>query len=115
MSERTVRYVFAAGLLSARILCAGIPLPDTKALQSDYVRTFNAGDDELYTNAIPNSAAAAFMLKNTPRFACPDKDIERTYYFRWWTYRKHLRHNIGLWTVSTLISEEKPREENTWK
>ena len=64
---------------------------DTKALLSDYVRRFNAHDVEHYTNAVCNAEAEAFMLKNCPRLACPDKDIERTYYFRWWTFRKHLR------------------------
>ena len=77
--------------------------PDTRALLSDYVRRFNALDVEHYTNAICNADAEAFMLKNCPRFACPDKDIERTYYFRWWTYRKHLRHDAGVWTVSEFL------------
>jgi hypothetical protein len=58
-------------------------LPDTKALLRDYVRRFNAADEELYANAIPNAEAEDFLLENIPRFACPDKDIERTYYFRW--------------------------------
>ena len=78
-------------------------LPDTTALLKDYVRTFNAKDEEVYTNAIPNAAAEAFMLANCPRFACPDKDVERTYYFRWWTYRKHLRHDVGCWTVTEFL------------
>ena len=76
---------------------------DTKALLSDYVRRFNAKDDECYANAIPNVRAEAFMLENCPRFACPDKDIERTYYFRWWTFRKHLRHDLGHWTVTEFL------------
>ncbi len=76
---------------------------DTKALLSDYVRRFNAHDVEQYTNAIPNAAAEAFLLANVPRFACPDKEIERTWYFRWWTFRKHLRHDLGLWTVTEFL------------
>ena len=78
-------------------------LPDTKLILSEYVRRFNSKDDELYTNAIPNSAAEDFMLANVPRFACPDKDIERTYYFRWWTYRKHLRRGDGGWRVTEFL------------
>ena len=77
-------------------------LPATQPILSEYVRRFNAGDDELYTNAIPNSAAAAFLMSNAPRFACPDKDIERTYYFRWWTFRKHLRRGGG-WRVTEFL------------
>lgn len=76
---------------------------DTKAILSTYVRRFNAKDDECYTNAISNADAETFMLENCPRFACPDKDIERTYYFRWWTFRKHLRRNLGHWTVTEFL------------
>ena len=76
---------------------------DLKGLLSTYVRRFNAQDVEHYTNAVPNSAAEDFMLANCPRFACPDKDVERTYYFRWWTFRKHLRRDTGRWTVSEFL------------
>ncbi len=31
------------------------------------------------------------MKNEVPVFECPDKDIERTYYFRFWTYRKHIK------------------------
>lgn len=77
--------------------------PETRRLLSDYVRRFNAGDEECYTNAIPNAAAERFLMANVPRFACPDRTIEEIYYFRWWTYRKHLRHDIGVWTVSEFL------------
>lgn len=69
----------------------------------EYVRKFNELDDELYANEIPNSESEAFLLKNVPLFECPDADIERTYYFRWWTFRKHLRHNLGLWTITEFL------------
>ena len=66
----------------------GILGPET--LQT-YVAQFNAGDNELYPQHVPNAQAAAFLQANVPRFECPDAEIERTYYFRWWTYRKHLK------------------------
>jgi hypothetical protein len=40
--------------------------------------------------AISNDQAADWMGKNIPLFECSDKDIEETYYFRWWAYRKHI-------------------------
>ena len=58
---------------------------------SDYVERFNAGDDELFATYIPISQALEFLAANIPRFECPDKQIEETYYFRWWTFRKHVR------------------------
>ncbi len=57
----------------------------------DYVTVFNAADEELYTNAVSNAQAFDFLAKNVPTFECPDADVERTYYFRWWTYRKHVK------------------------
>ena len=69
-----------------------------------YVPEFNRNDDELYTNAIPNSAAEAFLRENAPLFTCPDKDIERTYHFRWWTYRKHIKKSSdGGWVVTEFL------------
>jgi hypothetical protein len=31
------------------------------------------------------------MTDEVPFFECPDKELERIYYFRWWTYRKHIK------------------------
>ena len=56
-----------------------------------YVDAFNADDNEETVNLIPNAAAWDWMSRNVPLFACPDKEIERTYYYRWWTFRKHIR------------------------
>ena len=97
---RFLRY----GVLAVSLLLAGsVFAADTRALLSEYVRAFNAADEELYTNAVPNAAAEDFLLKNVPRFTCPDKDIERTYYFRWWTFRKHLRNDLGHWTITEFL------------
>ena len=101
MTFRTAVLACTASL--SGIVLAEAPLPETRRLLSDYVRRFNAADEECYTNAIPNAGAEAFLLANVPRFACPDRTIEETYYFRWWTYRKHLRHDIGVWTVSEFM------------
>ena len=79
-------------------------LPDPKKLLSAYVRRFNACDEETVTNAIPNAAAEKFLAENVPLFACPDREIERTWYFRWWTFRKHLRRGAkGGWRVTEFL------------
>ena len=52
---------------------------------------FNLDDEELYANTYRNRQARDAIGGLIPLFECPDEDIERTYYFRWWTYRKHLR------------------------
>ncbi len=79
-------------------------LPDTKALLSKYVKIFNDCDEEVASNAFLNVDSEEFLSKNVPRFACPDREIERTYYFRWWTYRKHLRKGkSGGWRVTEFL------------
>ncbi len=56
-----------------------------------YIDAFNANDRELYPGYIANGAAWSFLKNNIPLFECPDQDIETAYYFRWWTYRKHIK------------------------
>ena len=58
---------------------------------SDYIERFNADDDELFATYIPNNQTYEFLSANIPRFECPDRQLEEIYYFRWWTFRKHIR------------------------
>ena len=68
-----------------------------------YVETFNAHDDELYKNIYPNSAAWDFLKDNIPLLNCPDEDVQRTYYFRWWTYRKHIKKTPAGFIVDEFL------------
>ena len=56
-----------------------------------YVDTFNEQDEELYVQHVPNERAWAFLKGNIPLFDCPNEDFTRTYLFRCWTYRKHIK------------------------
>ena len=56
-----------------------------------YVEKFNANDEELTVNDIDNAHAYEWMKAEVPLFECPDKDIEKAYYFRFWSYRKHIK------------------------
>ena len=81
--------------------------PATSVLRADsfrrYIDKFNQDDEELYKNDFPNAAAWDFLKANIPLFECPDEDIERTYYFRWWTYRKHIRHTPDGWVITEFL------------
>ena len=74
---------------------AGAPAPQPFVLRAStfqhYVEGFNRDDEELYRQHVPNAQAWDWMKQNVPKFECPDPQIELTYFFRWWTYRKHLR------------------------
>ncbi|MBI5831051.1 MAG: discoidin domain-containing protein [Armatimonadetes bacterium] len=89
-----------ASLLLAQISAPGVL---TEQPLRQHVARFNAQDSELYTNAVPNAQAADFLAANVPLFECPDPEIERTWYFRWWTYRKHLRQTPDGYVVTEFL------------
>lgn len=62
----------------------------TTAKLKTYVDYFNAIDTETIKNYVPNAGAYKWMADNVPLFDCPDSAIEKIYYYRWWTFRKHL-------------------------
>ncbi|WP_018970184.1 MGH1-like glycoside hydrolase domain-containing protein [Rubritalea marina] len=77
--------------------------PDPALLKS-YVEGFNADDEELYAH-IPNAQAYDFLEKNIPLFECSDKAFEKTYYFRWWTYRKHVRQTPDGYVITEFLPD----------
>ena len=56
-----------------------------------HVESFNKASPEDVINAIPDAKAWSWIETNVPLFTCPDPDVERTYYYRWWTFRKHIK------------------------
>ena len=56
-----------------------------------HVDLFNRMEPENIVNHISNERSWEWMKDNVPFFECPDKSFEQTYYFRWWTFRKHLK------------------------
>ena len=67
------------------------------------VEAFNTNDHELCRGYYPNAAAWDFLEANIPLFECPDEDIQRTYYFRWWTYRKHIKQTPDGFIVDEFL------------
>jgi len=68
-----------------------------------YIDGFNAADDETMGNLIPNAGAWDWMSGNVPLFECPDETIQRTYYYRWWTFRKHIKQTPAGIIVTEFI------------
>jgi hypothetical protein len=67
------------------------------------VSRFNETDEELTVQMIPNSGAADFLIANIPRFECPDKQLEEIYYFRWWTFRKHIKQTPDGYIITEFL------------
>jgi hypothetical protein len=91
---------------AAPAMCAESAPPVLKYdILQGYVDTFNRHDNELYSNAFPNAKAMEFLKGNVPLFDCPDEDIRRTYYFRWWTYRKHVKQTPDGYVVTEFLPQ----------
>jgi hypothetical protein len=68
-----------------------------------YIDFFNEVDKESLINAIDNEHCWEWMLANIPWFECPDQDIEQIYYFRWWTFRKHLQCTPAGFVITEFL------------
>ncbi len=97
-----VKRIVAACAAFTAACAAFAAFPDSGLLKK-YVAQFNADDEELYSNLFPNSEAADFLSANVPIFECPDAEIERTYYFRWWTFRKHIKKTPDGYVITEFL------------
>lgn len=71
-----------------------------------YVDQFNEDDrvaGRVQPLSIPNEKAWAFLEANIAWFDCPDKQFEEIYYYRWWSFRKHLSHTPAGWVVTEFL------------
>jgi hypothetical protein len=100
MTRKEFLYLPAAALWAA---------PERRALVLDaeifrpYVDSFNAMAKEDVVNYIPDAHAWGWMKQNVPFFACPDRDVEQIYYFRWWTYRKHIKQTPAGFIITEFL------------
>ena len=70
-----------------------------------YIESFNQKDDELYIQHISNDSVFTFLSENIPLIEIPDKDIEETYYFRWWTFRKHIKSTADGFVITEFLPD----------
>ena len=87
--------IFLPFFISAVLAVANTGIVAQHILKADnykhYIDSFNVNDEELFVQYINNEKSWDFLSDNIPLLDCPDKMIEQTYYFRWWTYRKHIK------------------------
>jgi predicted GH43/DUF377 family glycosyl hydrolase len=119
---RHVLFALAAPLLIAALHPADAPAsaprpasppashaapPSTFVLKADhfrhYVDSFNQNDNELYVQHVPNAAAWQFLKNNIPLLDCPDPQIAEIYYFRWWTFRKAIKHTPDGFIITEFL------------
>ncbi|WP_106831302.1 MGH1-like glycoside hydrolase domain-containing protein [Parabacteroides pacaensis] len=96
-------FAFASLVLPLCMRGQNLPHTYTETVITRYVNEFNTADNELYKEAISNNEALEFLKNNIPLFECPDKSLERTYYFRWWTYRKHIKKTPEGYVITEFL------------
>ena len=70
-----------------------------------YVAKFNSLDPAAQPDGfISNANAWEWMVDNVPLFDCPDAQLAETYYFRWWTYRKHIKQTPAGFVVTEFLA-----------
>ncbi len=85
---------------------SGLILSD-KSLRS-HVASFNAEDqEEAVKNYVTNAQSADWLAKNVPLFDSPDEVLNKTYYFRWWAFRKHLKQTSDGFIFTEFITPAK--------
>lgn len=85
-------FLCVASFFIAGALCYGQVVKPVLGFDKlkNYVNYFNSLDTEAVKNYVPNAESYSWLAKNIPLFECPDKTIEQMYYYRWWSFRKHL-------------------------
>lgn len=71
----------------------------------NYIAEFNANDEECYHNDIDNSMAEEWLSDEIPVLECPDSEIEKAYYFRWWVYRKHIKTTPEGYIITEFLPD----------
>lgn len=68
-----------------------------------YVDYFNRMEDENIVQAIPNAQSWQWMKANIPLFECPQDNFEEMYYYRWWTFRKHIKETPQGYAITEFL------------
>lgn len=68
-----------------------------------YIEQFNHMEDEDWTNFVSNAQSWEWLKANIPLFECPDPEVQEIYYYRWWSFRKHLVRAPGGFVFTEFL------------
>jgi hypothetical protein len=69
-----------------------------------HVKRFNLMEDENVTNFVSNAKSWNWLQQHIPLFECPDREVEEIYYFRWWSFRKHLVQTTNGFILTEFLT-----------
>jgi len=104
VTARSIAVLLCAGMLFPALACAADP-PGLLRVEDfrNYVDALNRSDPEDVNGGIPNAEAWAWMTRNVPFLACPDSELELTYYYRWWAWRKHIEKTGAGYVITEFL------------
>jgi hypothetical protein len=70
-----------------------------------YIDEFNANDPEGKAGYVDNRSSREWLKGNIPFFECSDQSLEEMYYFRWWTYRKHIKQTPEGFVITEFLPD----------
>jgi hypothetical protein len=82
---------FVLGMPAEKTFGAGLLNANDYAHYVTYFNGMEAEENPTYA-IIRNAQAWDWMQANIPLFDCPDDWFQQTYYYRWWSYRKHIKY-----------------------
>lgn len=68
-----------------------------------YYDEFNARVAADVESHIPDAEAQGWLWAQYPRFACADAEVERTWHYRAWSFRKHLRRTPAGYVFTEFL------------
>jgi hypothetical protein len=68
-----------------------------------YVDTFNQNDVERTVNYVDDCHSGEWLKEDIPFFESSDKSLEEMYYFRWWTFRKHIKQTSDGFVITEFL------------
>lgn len=69
-----------------------------------HVAYFNDMENEHVTNHVSNADSWKWLQANIPLFECADREVEEIYYYRWWSFRKHLKRTEQSFVLTEFLT-----------
>jgi hypothetical protein len=69
-----------------------------------HISRFNSMEDENVTNFVSNAKSWDWLVSNIPLLDCPNPEIQEIYYFRWWSFRKHIVQTTNGFVLTEFLT-----------
>ncbi len=95
---------FVLGMPAQMTIGAGLLNAEDYADYVEYFNTMEAEENPTYA-IIRNAQSWDWMKANIPLFDCPDDWFQQIYYYRWWSYRKHIKYPTNYPYTGFAVTE----------